>query len=249
MNLNNLRILVTRPYGEELCADILKHHGQPIYLPIIKIEYMTDALSSDHLAKQMAQQDWLIFASQAAVYASIDAIKPYLSAQTKIAAMGEGTAKALREAKVTVTLLPPVQWSSEGLLAMPELQVLTNQRILLVRGEGGRELLATTLKTRGATVSDLIVYRRLLPEIDAEHYLPLFQQHKIDVIICTSQTAIDHIQQLVGAIIHQVPVVVSSMRLQDYAKKQGFDQIIIAENAGNTAILQALAASSIMHSN
>jgi uroporphyrinogen-III synthase len=68
------------------------------------------------------------------------------------------TAATLRSSGVEP--LVPAREDSEGLLALPQLQVVAQRRIVLVKGPGGRELIADTLRERGAEVIEFNCYRR-----------------------------------------------------------------------------------------
>lgn len=80
--------------------------------------------------------------------------------QTRWFAVGPSTARALANATRQPVTAPFAQFNSETLLRLPELQRLQGQRWLLLRGEGGRELLSHTLQARGAEVAHWATYRR-----------------------------------------------------------------------------------------
>src|SRR5690606_34287481 len=81
-------------------------------------------------------------------------------------AIGRATAQALRAAGIAA-LEAEGRMDSEALLALPALQSVAGQRVLIVRGEGGRSRLASTLAARGAHVDIAESYRRLCPHHDA----------------------------------------------------------------------------------
>ena len=85
---------------------------------------------------------------------------PQLPAQQRYWAVGERTAQVLEAAGLDVER-PERDMSSEGLLALPGLKQVQGQRTLIVRGEGGRQLIAETLRARGASVDSLCCYRRV----------------------------------------------------------------------------------------
>jgi len=247
MDLKNKTILVTRPkpQGEILCEKLRALNGNAISFPTIDIKPLQDyTLLKEQLA-QLDQYDWLIFVSPQAVqhcHALLHAAWPILPNELKIAAVGLGTANALQAVNLPVTACP-AQWSSEGLLNMPLLQQVQGHRIVIVAGEGGRELLADTLTERGAEIIRMIVYRRCLPVYqNINDYLALFHTRKIDIIVVTSSEGLHNLISLLGDIelIRTLPLVVMSERLVGIAEELRFKQIILAENASDIAIIEAL---------
>ena len=105
--------------------------------------------------------DWVIFISANAVRYGLPILMRggELPAQ-RIAAVGGATAAALEGAGRPADLFPQRDFSSDGLLRSPPLQRVAGQRMLIVRGRGGRETLALTLRARGAAVDYFECYER-----------------------------------------------------------------------------------------
>lgn len=248
--MNKLHILVTRPHpaGTELCHLIESQGDQAIHLPTIAFEPPTDLSKFQQSIDALGEQDWLIFISPQAVYASIAAICkawPQLPPSVTVAAVGEGTAKALKKAGYIVATHPPAEWSSEGLLALPEFQSIQGKKVAIIRGEGGRELLEKTLLTRGAEVMHVIAYQRVIPKIKMSSYLNLLKQKTIDVMICTSYEGVQNLKKLFGdtgsLYLPSIPLIVVSQRIKILAQDLGFQTIWVASNASHQAILEVLA--------
>ena len=162
--LQGLHIVLTRPAGQ---VDALKSRiqaagGEVLALPLLAIAPPSNSVHAEVLHAQLAQADAVIFISPNAVRMAL-AVLPASgwSPAPRLVAIGQGTARALREAGFSHVLTPREGADSEAVLALPELQQLAGQRILLVRGEGGREFLASALGDRGAMVEHAIVYRRV----------------------------------------------------------------------------------------
>ncbi len=151
-------VLVTRPplQAESLCRALQAAGAQVIRLPVIDIEALRHPSLSD-----LGCYDWLVFTSPNAVIHS-QASPGEITAQTHVAAVGAATAQALTEAGYKDVLIPAKDYSSEGLLSLAELQNLAHQKVLLIKGQGGRNLIASTLRERGAVVDEWPVYRRCL---------------------------------------------------------------------------------------
>lgn len=247
-NLHGLRVLVTRPApaGEALCEQIDFCEGMALHFPTIAFAPPSDVAQFQLQIMQLDHQDWVIFISPQAAYAASAAIQNSWSVfpwQVRVAAVGEGTAKALQKIKVPVHVFPSENWGSEGLLNLPEFQQIKGRRIALIKGEGGRKELAEMLLARGALLSEVIAYRRCLPQINVNDYVNLIKAHQIDVVVCTSGEGVFNLKELLKtawSTLQFVPLVVISPRMVEWAKALGFKKIILAKNAGQSAIMETL---------
>jgi uroporphyrinogen-III synthase len=247
--LTNFTVLVTRPEqgGQDLCAVIAEHGGNAVHFPTIGFAPPNQPDDMDKVTDYLASYDLLIFISPQAVLASQDSlIKKWstLERKPKIAAVGEGTKKILLNSGCAVDYVPLSTWGSEGLLALPALQAVEGQHILIIRGEGGREILADTLRERGAQVSQLPAYQRIVPRAISEQVLLLMKKKQIHAIVCTSFTGVQNLktmlQQKGWGILQPIPLVVVSDRIRLLAQALGFGEIHLAENVSHDSILQTL---------
>lgn len=245
--LQGRHILVTRPYpqGSELCGMIEAKGGQATYFPTIAFAPPDQAALEQAIA-QLGGQDWLIFISPQAVYASIPLIRrqwPQFPPATRFAAVGAGTSHALREAGY-IAVHPQDEWNSEGLLSLPAFQTVSGQKIAIIRGAGGRQWLDDSLVKRGAQVLPVIVYQRILPPADIREYLHQLEQGRIDAIVCTSFEGVRNLKILLAEngwpFIQELPLFVVSERIKRLAWDLGFQTIWVTERANNEAILQRL---------
>lgn len=162
--LPDLRIVLTRPAGqnEALAARIQAAGGEVLVMPLLAIAPPACPVAADALLVQLSQADTIIFISPNAVRMACSVVPAaHWPKDKRWAAIGKGTAQALHEADVVDVLTPEHGADSEALLALDDFSQLAGQHVLLVRGEGGRELLAHTLAERGACVEHAVVYRRL----------------------------------------------------------------------------------------
>lgn len=243
---NKLRVLVTRPHpqGEILCEKIQKAGHVAIYFPTIVIE----KLPRVNLPEKIEEYDWFIFVSAQAVYATTEWIQkkflPHRPFTIKIAAIGEGTARALAEYHLPVDGIPTDEWNSEGLLKLPEFQTMVGKKCLIIKGEKGRDKLSQVLSQRGAGVDEAIVYRRHLPKIENQAYNSLFQEEKIDMIVSTSSEGLENLKILLGqevwSALRLTPITVISDRMKMVAEKLGFTKMIRMKNAGHEAVIELL---------
>ncbi len=214
--------------------------GSALHLPTIEcVPFPYEANLS-----QLNQYDWIIFVSVYAVLQSLAWI-PHIPTKTQIATLGAGTAHALYAAGVEKIIYPADEWTSEGLLKLPEFQDVNGKKILLIRGEGGRDVLEKALIDRGAFVDHWIVYRRIIPICpQLDEYLLLLRKKKIDIIVCTSGESLHNLLKIVGpenhpAVFETILITVSE-RLVTLAKELGFQRVFLAENASHDAILRGI---------
>lgn len=144
---------------------------------------------------------------------------------------------------LSVDLSPLQNYNSEALLALPEMQDMQNQRVLIVRGEGGREEMADTLRSRGADVQYLNVYKRI-PGTDNTDVISMLEHKELDIITATSGEVLQNLLIMLGATHHQqlfrLPLVVVSDRIRQLAIDMGFKQIAVAVSPSDDAILETI---------
>ncbi len=162
-----------------------------------------------------------------------------LPASLKIATVGQGSAKALRELGIANVIAPTERFDSEGLLALPELQNVAGWRVIIFRGEGGRELLGDTLRARGATVEYATCYQRSKPQQDANDLLAAGP----DSITVTSSEALGYLWQMLDAsarvALRDTPLFVPHARIAELARSQGWRQVVLT-GSGDDGMLSAL---------
>jgi len=247
-DLKGLKVLVTRPgpQGELLCNRIDEVKGSSVYFPAIEI-FPPDKLDLLHQQiKTLNQYDWIIFVSPQAVLQTAKVIHdnwPVLP-EIKIAAIGAGTADTLKNFKFPVAVYPKKEWNSEGLLELTEFKEVKGKKIAIISGEGGREFLENTLIKRGAAVTKMVAYKRCPPK-DPAVFLQLLKSHSIDIIVLTSNQGLENLEKCVipdkqEELLHSIRILVVSERIAKYAEELGFKKIILAKNASNESILDAL---------
>jgi len=152
-------VVVTRPAAQAApFASLAAAAGaQPLLLPTLEIETLAlDAEARRRLAPD--DFDWTIFTSANAVESSLAQLpRP---TRTRVAAVGRATARALERRGIPVAAVPKTASDSEGLLELDCFADLRGQRILILKGRGGRALLREELARRGAEVLLGDVYQR-----------------------------------------------------------------------------------------
>jgi uroporphyrinogen-III synthase len=242
--LAGVHIAVTRPpeQATKLNAAIAQAGGSVISFPLLDIASLPD-LSAFHAAiTPLDQFDWAVFISSNAVQYGMPLLQQAsLPARLKFAAIGPTTASALGSFGVAEVLKPSDRFDSESLLALPELQQMQGQRVLIVRGVGGREVLADTLKQRGADVVFGECYRRINPQKNADVLAQAYAGNKLQAIIITSSEALRFLLDVAGESdwLKAVPLFVNHDRIAEQAQSHGL-KVISAGQPGDEAMLQLL---------
>ncbi len=188
-------ILVTRPAHQAaaLAEAIRAAGGEAVVFPALAIEVVP---LDETAARDLAAADIAIFVSPNAVRFGMAALGG-LPAGMRVFAVGPGSARALAEAGVGDVAVPAGQ-DSEALLAMPQLADVAGRRIVIVRGVGGRPLLADTLAARGADVRYLECYRRCRPRADAAPLLARWRAGGIDAVTVASAETLANLGAMLG---------------------------------------------------
>lgn len=241
--LAGLKIVVTRPRDQaaKLAGGIEQAGGVAVLFPLLEISAVGDGRALQEQVSRLAQFDLAIFISPNAVRFGMAAIRKQtaLPDSLRIATVGQGSAKALRELGIASVIAPAERFDSEGLLALPELRDVAGRRVLIFRGDGGRELLGDTLKARGATVEYAACYQRSKPPQPASRLLEITP----DAITVTSSEALGYLWEMLdGAArmsLRAVPLFVPHVRIAELAARQGWQRVLLA-GLGDEGMLAAL---------
>ncbi|WP_290651261.1 uroporphyrinogen-III synthase [Aquisalimonas sp.] len=239
-------MLVTRPVHQAapLCEALECQGAAVTRFPVIAIRPPLDEQALDRGVKRLHGADVAIFVSPNAVEALLDRLAqrgiPWPE-EVRVAAVGRGTQRALEQRGVGVDTVPDSGFDSESLLSQPALQHVCGQHAMLVRGDGGRDVLRATLEHRGATVEILAAYRRALPELDPDILDEAWANGRLDVAVITSATALEHLMRLVGPTrqdrLLATGLVVISERVAEQASGLGFHNgIVIAAGPSTEAL-------------
>jgi len=229
-------ILVTRPAGQaqRLAALVEAAGGRAILFPAIEIEPLAQAR-----LPSPADFDLVVFVSPTAVQCAAARIR---GSGVRVAAVGSGTRRELEAHGFPEVVAPQDGADSEALLALAELQEVAGKRILIVRGEGGRELLADTLAARGAQVEYFECYRRVLPRADTAPLLSAWDRGEVAAVTVSSSEGIDNLVELLGAArLAGRPLFVNHARVAERAREAAIAEVIVA-GPGDEETAEALVA-------
>jgi uroporphyrinogen-III synthase len=225
-SLDGLTVLVTRPQGlgENLVHAIEARGGEAILMPAITIEPVQPDTSELADLSTLPAGGLAIFASRNAVAWGARFLP---QPRPRVAAIGPSTANALAELGLTPDIRP-AGFTSEDLLQQPELENLAGVRVFIIRGEGGREALATGLKARGARVRYLDVYRRKCATLESERrdeLLARWARGDIHIYTATSGDVFANLCTMLGpdgeVYLRTTPLVTVSERVLQIAEQWG----------------------------
>jgi uroporphyrinogen-III synthase len=243
-------VLVTRPagQGDELCAALERNGVTAHSLPMLQLLPLPEPVAAQRqLVLELDQFRHIIFVSGNAVrwgMAWIESCWPRLPVGPQWYAVGEATARLLSAHGVNA-LTPGANMTSEGLLDLPQLAQVAGQRVLIIKGEGGRATLAAELGRRGARVDELACYRRAPPVLAPGELAQKLSKWGIGLVMISSGEGLANMLGLLSPAettkFRRMTLLVPSPRVAQMAHAAGFSRVITAENASDSAMLRALA--------
>jgi uroporphyrinogen-III synthase len=245
-------VLITRPAGgsADTLSAVLRQAGFEVYCqPLLQVSGIPELSGAQRsLLLDLDLYRHVIFISTNAVQFGMDRLDEYwpqLPEGISWYAIGDTTAAELGAFGIDAAT-PGVNMTSEGLLALPALEDVRDERVLIVKGEGGRETLKNELARRGARVDELACYRRSPPDVAAGELARKLSEWAIDLILISSGEGLANLQLLLTPAetskLKHMALVVPSERVARLARDAGFDQVVTAENASDAAMLRALQA-------
>ena len=248
--LKGVRVLVTRPrdQAENLAHLIEGEGGEAIRFPVIEIAEPKNTQALLAVIDRLDQFGLAIFISPNAVNRAMNLIlarRGVWPRNVRIACVGQGSAREFKHFGIENVIVPAGQFDSEALLALPELQQVTGNKIVIFRGEGGRELLGDTLKARGAEIEYAECYRRTRPRTDVMPLLDRWARGEIDIVCLTSVDGLHNLFDMLGPAgqprLARTPVIVVSARMAEVCRELGFKtEPLVAAKASDEAVLEAI---------
>lgn len=249
-NVNKLNILITRPEkkAQQLALSLQQQGMLCVNQPLFDYQALDSIQKCEALLTRI---DIVIFVSVAAVEFA-HANYPATHWRYKhIFAVGKATQNALQQHGI-LDVVSPEQENSEGLLKIPLLgDDLSDKKITIVRGNGGREHLAETLTNRGANVSYLESYQRVW-RIFPKDISKQWYERQINCIVITSNAILEKLVQLMRITtpsdtnnitsywLKQCVWIVVSKRIANTAISLGLTQVVTCAGASDKQIITAL---------
>ncbi|SAK58518.1 bifunctional uroporphyrinogen-III synthetase/uroporphyrin-III C-methyltransferase [Caballeronia glebae] len=266
-------VVVTRPGGQSsaLLALLAGAGFETLEFPLIDIAPVADdaplraALDELFLPPEApGRYALVVFVSPNAIDHAFSRLGAPWPADLPVAVVGPGSVSALARQGVHApshrVISPSAEemdprFDSEALFTAIEAQFgttgLEGKRVLIVRGDGGREWLADRLAQAGARVEKAAAYRRVLPEPSMQkwehiHELLAGQPH---AWLLTSSEGVRNLDELAHehltadeiVLLKRAPFVCPHPRIAEAARGAGFDRITVS-GAGDERIAHALEA-------
>ena len=234
-------VVLTRPQADsERLSEALQNEGfQTRVMPIITIEAIPTAEQAP--APSLSDDALCIFISANAVRFGLPQLGSALARDSDLTVIAVGNKTRDTLVAEGIQAQVPVRADSEGLLAMPALSAPDSRDVVIVKGEGGRELLASELTGRGARVTEWACYRRCWPEVDVSGLMEISAGL---IFQASSGEMVSRLSELLAgggqADLFQSSIIVPSDRVARLATEIGWGQVIRAEDASDDAFIRAL---------
>lgn len=240
-------ILVTRPAHQAaaLAEMIRGAGGLPLLFPVLEILDTARPQALDDAIARLEAYRIAVFVSPNAVSRAMPRIlaRRAWPAGLGAATVGKASAAELRRHGIATVIVPDDRFDSEALLALPELNDIAGQRIVVFRGDGGRELLGDTLRARGAQVDYVECYRRSRPAADPAPLLAAWAGGFLHAVTATSSEGLRNLHAMVGArgrdALLATPLFVPHPRIAGAARALGFTRVI-ETGPGDDGLTKAL---------
>lgn len=262
-------IIVTRPIGQarqliEVLSKVIESSGltrrsfpEIVSLPLLTIVPATDEQLADHIATALTDADLAIFVSPNAIECVMRLLErdwqDFSKKTIPIGVMGGSSKFALQnhgigqEAQPTPILIPRNNdsWDSEGL--WQELQALgwnwASKKVVIFKGEGGRDWLADTLKKAGATVEAISTYTRVPLDLDNSAWQAIREMDfSKSLWLLTSSEAVRYLGRVMkdqfAQNLQNASALCSHHNIADAAEMIGFGEVFTTE-PGDEALVKA----------
>lgn len=243
------RLLLTRPAEESqaLAQTLAEVDVYSASLPLLAIEPLPVSQANRSIIYDLAAYCAVIVVSKPAArlgLAMLDEVWPQPPMQ-KWFTVGAATAQILDDYGLHV-YFPDHGDDSEALLHLPPFQQALSgydPKVLIMRGEDGRELLAERLRERGVVVDYLPLYRRHLPQYPAFALPDTVKAERLNGLVVSSGQGFEHLRELAGdawPTLAQMPLFVPSPRVAEMARAAGALTVVDCRGASASALLAAL---------
>jgi uroporphyrinogen-III synthase len=243
------RLLLTRPADESAAlSSLLAEQGVfSSSLPLLDIVPIPASDTMCDVFRTLDRYCAVIVVSKPAARIGVELLERFCSQTPRMKwfSVGAATAGILEDHGLDVNF-PEEGDDSEALLELASLReaiARPDPRVLILRGEGGRELLAERLRERGASVEYLELYRRELPQYPSAVLPERIESERLNALVVSSGQGFEHLHQLAGDAwpqLARLPLFVPSPRVAEMARAAGALTVVDCRGASATALLTAL---------
>ncbi len=228
-------VVVTRPAGQatHLAEALVELGAHPVLFPVLAIADVDDPTPLLDAAIRLDQYDWAVFVSPNAVDKALAVVLAHRAwpAGVRVATVGHSSEQALARHGIRDVVAPQERFDSEALLALPPLQDMAGKRVIIFRGDGGRELFGETMQARGALVDYVTCYRRGKPDLDPAPLVKLWSEGRLDALTITSSEGLRNLYEMVGKLgqswLKKTPTFVPHARIAEQARALGLTRVIL----------------------
>jgi uroporphyrinogen-III synthase len=243
------RVVVTRPAGQagHMAALIRAAGGEPLLFPALEIFDTPETPQLRALIERLDAFDIAIFISANAVSRALALVRARRAwpPAMRVATVGRGSERELQRHGFAAVIAPRERFDSEALLDLPELKQVAGRRVVIFRGEGGRELLGDTLVARGAEVEYAECYRRGRPQADPAPLLERCARQELDAFTVTSSEGLANLRDMLGepgrSCLERTPLFAPHERIVAAARALGVRTVVLTAG-GDEGLVAGLAA-------
>lgn len=242
--LKGIRFLNTRPHHQasDLSQAIKAAKGEVIECPTL----MITPIQEDWTKKlpDLSTVSVAIFVSANAVTYCFQTLNEKHIAwpnHIKVIAIGKATEETLYTWGISTYAMPAIP-DSEHVMSLEVIQSITNETVLLFKGQGGRPLITNELRKKNVTVIPISVYAREIPPYQPEFIQSIWQKDLVDIILISSEQSLQNLHTMFGQeaeqwLMHKTYLVFSE-RLAKCAADHGLKKVVISrpENIISTLI-------------
>ncbi|NOY63016.1 MAG: uroporphyrinogen-III synthase [Gammaproteobacteria bacterium] len=243
-----MTVAITRSAQQSQCLTRKIHElgANTVAFPVLEIAPPQDSRRIKEVLKRLGEFDIAVYISGNAVSWALHLTRELglkIPVKMEVAAVGARTADALEREGLSVAICPDGQYNSEALLAMTQMQQIAGKKIIIFRGEGGRELLADTLRQRGADVEYAEVYRRVKPNASLSQ---LQNREAIDLFTISSNESLNNLYEMASdsdsrGWLLNTQLAVISQRTVECARKLGFKYLpLVAKVASDEGLVTTI---------
>ncbi len=231
---------------QPICEALRAECAVPVVFPLLGIAPIDDEAPLQSVVDRLDDFDLAFFVSPNAVRHALDVVlsRRAWPVGLPVATVGGGSERALRERGFNKVIAPSSGFDTESVIALPEFLpgAVAGKRVVIFRGDGGRELLGQYLLDHGASVEHVSVYHRFCPQADAQPLIELAGKGNLDAILLTSSEGVRYLAGLLGdggAVVLGTTVFVPHTRIADFCLDAGFENVVLTD-AGDDGLMAGL---------